>query len=77
MSEFGGLWKHQNNPACTKKWQAQSLQNVEVRHYTEEEGIYIHTDWVAAYITFILCYMNTCWLPNLKMSPSHFLELQL
>ena len=18
MSEFGGLWKHQNNPACTK-----------------------------------------------------------
>ena len=44
MSEFGGLWKHQNNPACTKKCQAQSLQNVEVRHYTEEEGIYIDID---------------------------------
>ena len=26
MSEFGGLWKHQNNPACTK---SVSVQNVE------------------------------------------------
>ena len=39
MSEFGGLWKHQNNPACTKS--VKSLQNVEVGHYIgeEEEGI--------------------------------------
>ena len=34
MSEFGGLWKHQTNPACTK---SVSLRNVEVGHYTEEE----------------------------------------
>jgi len=27
MSEFDGLWKHQNNPACTKS--VSSLQNVE------------------------------------------------
>ena len=26
MSEFGGLWKHRNNPACTKS--VKSLQNV-------------------------------------------------
>ncbi len=32
MSEFGGLWKHQNNPSCTKKYQ--SLHHVEVGHYT-------------------------------------------
>lgn len=29
MSEFGGLWKHQDNPACTK---SVSLQTVEVGH---------------------------------------------
>ena len=34
MSEFAGLWKHQNNPACSKK--CQSLQSVEVGHYAEE-----------------------------------------
>ena len=34
MSEFGGLWIHQNNPACAES--VKSLQNVEVRHYTEE-----------------------------------------
>ena len=35
MSEFGGLWKHQNNPACTKS--VKSLQNVEVGLYAKEE----------------------------------------
>ena len=36
MSELGGLWKHQNNPACTE---SVSLHNVEVGHYTiGEEG---------------------------------------
>ena len=35
MSESGGLWKHQNNPAGTKS--VSSLQNVEVGHYTAEE----------------------------------------
>ena len=35
MSEFGGLWQHQNNPAaCTKRV---SLHHVEVGHYTKEE----------------------------------------
>ena len=34
MSEFGGLQKHPNNPACT---QSVSLQNVEVGHYIEKE----------------------------------------
>ena len=34
MSELGGLWKHQNNPACTKK--CQCVQSAEVGHYTEE-----------------------------------------
>ena len=35
LSEFDGLWKHQNNPACTK---SVSLRNFEVGRYTEEEG---------------------------------------
>ena len=34
MSEVSGLWKHQNNPACTK---SVSLHNAEVGHHTEEE----------------------------------------
>ena len=34
MSEFGGLWKQQNNPACTE---SVSLHNVEVGHYTKGE----------------------------------------
>ena len=34
MPEFGGLWKHQNNSACTDS--VKSLQNVEAGHYTEE-----------------------------------------
>ena len=34
MSEFRGLWKQQNNPACTK---SASLHNAEVGHYTEKE----------------------------------------
>ena len=34
MSEFGGFWKHQNNPACTKSI---SLQNVKIGLYTEGE----------------------------------------
>ena len=37
MSEFAGLWKHQNKPVCTKS--GKSLQNVEVGHYTEVGGI--------------------------------------
>ena len=35
MSEFGGLLKHQKNPACTKS--VTGLQNAEFGHYTEEE----------------------------------------
>ena len=35
MSEFGGLWQHQNNPACNKS--VKSLQSVEAGHYKEEE----------------------------------------
>ena len=34
MSEFGGLWKHQTNPACTK---SVSLHHAEAGHYTKEE----------------------------------------
>ena len=34
MSEFSGLQKNQNNPACTKNV---SLHNVEVECYTELE----------------------------------------
>ena len=34
MWELGGLWKHRNNPACTK---TVSLQSVKVRHYKEED----------------------------------------
>ena len=33
MSEFGGLWKQQNNPACTK---SVSLHHAEVGHYAKE-----------------------------------------
>ena len=35
MSELGGLWTQGNNSTCTEK--CQSLQSVEVGHYTEEE----------------------------------------
>ena len=35
MSEFGGLWKHQNNPASTES--VKSLHSFEVGHYTREE----------------------------------------
>ena len=35
MSEFGGLWKRQNNPASTKS--VKSLQNVKVGHYPQED----------------------------------------
>ena len=45
MSGFGGLWKQQNNPACTITkvsdrliLQSQSLHNVEVGHHAEEEA---------------------------------------
>ena len=34
MSEFCGLWKHQNNPAYTK---SVSVHHVEAGHYTKEE----------------------------------------
>ena len=33
MSEFGGLWRNQNNPACSK---SVNLKNVEVGHYTKK-----------------------------------------
>ena len=36
MSEFGGLWKHQNNPVCFKKCQS-LLRSTEVGHYTKED----------------------------------------
>ena len=35
MSEFGGLWKHQNDPEGTKK--CQILHNFEVGHSTKED----------------------------------------
>ena len=35
MSEFGGLRKHQNNPACTKS--VKSLHNVEAGHHEKDE----------------------------------------
>ena len=34
MAEFSGLWKQQNNPACTE---SVSLHHAEVGHYTKEE----------------------------------------
>ena len=34
MSEFSGLWKHQNNRVCIK---SVSLHNVEIGHHMEEE----------------------------------------
>ena len=40
MSEFGGVWKQQNNPACTKS--VKSLQNAEVGHCVEEQKELIH-----------------------------------
>ena len=43
MSEFGGLWKHQNNPACTN---IVSLHNVE----EEEEG-----RLVLVVLVFLVC----------------------
>ena len=36
MTEFGGLWRQQNNPACTK---SVSLDYVEVVHYTQEDEV--------------------------------------
>ena len=36
MSEFGGLWKQQNNPTCTK---SVSLDYVAVVHYTQEDEV--------------------------------------
>jgi len=39
MWEYSGLWKHQNDPACTK---VQSLHNVEVDYYTEEVTTTVH-----------------------------------
>ena len=48
MSELGGLWKQGNNPACIEK--CQSLQSVEVGHYTEEEEeeeyLFSHADFI-------------------------------
>ena len=35
MSEFGGLWKHPNNPAGTESVRA--FKSAEVGHYREEE----------------------------------------
>ena len=44
-SDFGGLWKHPNNPICTKK--CLSLQTVGVGHYTENEDFSpeLNVDW--------------------------------
>ena len=36
MSEFGGLWKHPDNPACTENV---SVLNADVEHYTEKEEV--------------------------------------
>ena len=41
MSEFGGLWNNQTNPASSK-----SVQNVEAGHYTEEVEEYDDDDMV-------------------------------
>ena len=35
VTEFGGLWEHQTNPACTKS--VKSLHSIEDGHYVEEE----------------------------------------
>ena len=69
MSEFGGLWKHQNKPACTK---SVSVQNVKVGHYTkEEEDIKILTIimfgqlYVRLWNSFVFCFVFTivlAWL---------------
>ena len=37
MSEFSGLWKHQNNPACITTSKNVRIFSVEVGRYTEEE----------------------------------------
>ena len=47
MSEFGRLWKRQNNPACTKKYV--SLHNVEVGHSTKEEKEGVTGCWSAEF----------------------------
>ena len=44
--EFSEIWKHQNNPACTK---SVNLQNVEVGHYTEDEKL----NWYWLGATFV------------------------
>ena len=46
MSEFGGLWKRQNNPACTANV---SLHNVEVGHSTKEEKEGVTGFWNAEF----------------------------
>lgn len=42
MSEFGGLFKHQNNTVCTKRKRCQSLQSVESRQLEEEDQDLFH-----------------------------------
>jgi len=44
MLEFAGLWKHQDNPACTKISKSVSLQNVKSATIRKTKNTYIH-DW--------------------------------
>ena len=59
MPTFGGLWKHQNNPAGTK---SVSLHNAEVGHHTEEEAsttVVLHRDWLKSSSFIIIIIMST------------------
>ena len=40
VSEFGGLWKHQDNPACTKSVRVFRLLKLDaIRKKTEEPSV--------------------------------------
>ena len=39
MSEFGGLRKHHNKPACTKSVRVFKMLKLYYKHYTEEEAV--------------------------------------
>ena len=59
MSEFDGLSKHPNNPACTES--VKSLQRVEAEHYMEqaeeeEENL------LASSATTESIFLTTAWL---------------
>ena len=38
MSEFKGLWKHQNNPVCTKSVRVFRVLELDIIRKTEREG---------------------------------------